>query len=55
MVRLVYQDTHSFHHNQLLSRQAELQELLEKELGPGVKLVIEGPGGVRTGGDGPKA
>lgn len=55
VVRLVYQDTHSFHHSQLLSRQAELQELLEKELGPGVKLVIEGPGGVRTGGDGPKA
>jgi len=64
VVRLVYQDTHAFHHSQLLSRQGELEALLQSELSPSVRLIIEGPGGVRTGGaggtsaaggDGPKA
>lgn len=55
VVRLVYQDTHAFHHSQLVARRDELRALLEGELGPDVRLVIEGPGGVRTGGDNPKA
>ncbi len=55
VLSLVYQDTHSFHHSQLLARQDELKALLEQELGSSVRLVIEGPGGVRTGGDSPKA
>jgi len=55
VLSLVYQDTHSFHHSQLLARQDELKALLEQELGASVRLVIEGPGGVRTGGDSPKA
>ncbi len=48
-VTLVYQDTHSFHHSQLLKRVPELEALLEAEVGPGLRLVIEGPGGQRTG------
>lgn len=55
VVRLVYQDTHAFHHSQLVARRAELQALLDKELGPGLRLVVDGPGGVRSGGDDPKA
>jgi len=55
VVQLVYQDTHAFHHSQLIARQDELMALLTKELGPDVRLVIEGPGGVRTGGGSPKA
>ncbi len=63
VVTLTYQDTHAFHHGQLLTRTDELQALLEQELGPGFRLVIDGPGGTRTvggnagarGGDSPKA
>lgn len=47
-VTLVYQDTHSFHHSQLLLRRKELEALLEAELGPGLRLVVEGPGGQRS-------
>lgn len=54
VLTLTYQDTHSFHFNQLLQRQDELLELLEAEVGPGVQLALDGPGGRRVAGGDPK-
>lgn len=50
VLTLTYQDTHAFHYNQLLQRRDELEALLEAEVGPGIRLVIDGPGGARAGG-----
>lgn len=40
-----YGETHKFHYQQLLARQEELERLIAELAGPGVELVITGPGG----------
>lgn len=41
---LTYEETHAFHHGQLLARREELAALVEAELGSGIKIVILEPG-----------